>query len=155
MKELSWYIAGPMSNIPQFNFPAFMEAAKTLRQKGYKVINPAELDNLVDFAAAMASPDGAELVYADGSINSKTWGDFLSRDVKLIADECGAMVLLDGWGDSSGARLEAMVAITCDMPLFTYNKSAIYAIPHNTVLTVLSSKLRNFIFTRSLMKEAA
>jgi hypothetical protein len=38
------YLAGPMRGIPQFNFPAFMAAAKQLQKEGYHVFNPADRD---------------------------------------------------------------------------------------------------------------
>lgn len=38
------YLAGPMSNIPQFNFPAFDDAAADLRARGWDIVSPAELD---------------------------------------------------------------------------------------------------------------
>ena len=36
------YLSGPMSNLPNFNFPMFNHWAKYWRERGYKVINPAE-----------------------------------------------------------------------------------------------------------------
>ena len=36
------YLAGPMSGLPQFNYPAFGHAAVTLRGLGYAVLNPAD-----------------------------------------------------------------------------------------------------------------
>ena len=38
-----YYLGGPMSNIPQFNFPRFHEVADTLRASGYNIVSPAEL----------------------------------------------------------------------------------------------------------------
>ena len=58
----------------------------------------------------MASPDGA---MGSGSTVKKTWGDFLSRDVKLIADTVGGIIFLPNWEQSRGARLEAFVGILC------------------------------------------
>lgn len=96
-----------MTGIPHFNFPSFINAAHELRALGHEVVNPVELDNPEDVAAAMASVDGSPIHYESG----KTWGDFLARDVKVIADGAldGVMVL-DGWATSRGARLETFVA---------------------------------------------
>src|SRR3954451_12937594 len=41
----SYYLAGPMSNRPAFNFPAFDEASKKLRSEGYLIVSPAELED--------------------------------------------------------------------------------------------------------------
>ena len=36
------YLAGPMTGLPEFNYPAFHAEAARLRQLGYHVENPAE-----------------------------------------------------------------------------------------------------------------
>jgi hypothetical protein len=111
------YIAGPMTNLPQFNFPAFDHAAKVLRALDYDVVSPAELDSPETRALAMASPDGDPSHYAQGD----TWGDFLARDVKLIADEgIEAIVTLPGWEKSRGARLETFVGRLCGLDIYEY-----------------------------------
>lgn len=106
------YVAGPMTGIPQFNFPAFDAAAKELRDHGWEVTSPAELDDPATRATALASPDGAP---GSGTANDETWGDFLARDVKLLSDgdergQIDAIVVLPGWEKSRGARLETFVA---------------------------------------------
>ena len=104
-----------MTGIPQFNIPAFDSMAEELREKGYTVLSPAELDNEETRREALASPDGAP---GSGSANGETWGDFLSRDVKLIADEVDAIAVLDGWERSRGARLETFVGrMLCGKPV--------------------------------------
>jgi hypothetical protein len=111
------YVAGPMTGIPQMNFPCFDDAASALRQRGYEVVSPAELDSPESRAAALASEDGTPAGYAEG----ETWGQFLARDVKLIADEgIQAIVVLPGWQESRGARLETFVARLCGLPILKY-----------------------------------
>ena len=109
------YVAGPMSGIPQFNYPAFIAAADKLRAAGHEVINPAEMDDPETKAEAMASEDG---VLVGGTCNGETWGDFLARDVKIVADDVDGVVVLDNWFTSRGARLEAFIAVNCQKPVF-------------------------------------
>lgn len=100
------YLAGPMSGLPQFNFPAFYAAAKRLREIGFDVVSPAELDDEITAKAALASAEGKP------QDQSLTWGDFLARDVKLIADGgINGIVFLPNWFKSRGARLEATVGL--------------------------------------------
>lgn len=102
------YLAGPMSGIPQSNFPLFDTVAAVLRGRGWDVISPAELDD----------PDVRAKVLVDKS-TGKTWGEFLARDVKLIADEgVEGIIFLPEWYTSRGARLEAMVGLL--QPNFTF-----------------------------------
>lgn len=122
------YTAGPMTHIPQFNFPAFDNMAKALRLAGHEVVSPAELDDPVDRAAALASPDGSALSYGNGV--KKTWGQFLARDVQLIADDgIEGIVVLPGWENSRGARLETFVASAlCGLPVYTYNAYGLHEV---------------------------
>lgn len=107
------YVAGPMTYYPQFNFPAFDAAANALRDAGFEVISPAELDDPEDRARAMASPDGAPMHYTYG----KTHADFLARDLKIIADRIDAIVVLPGWSKSTGARIETFIGFAYGKPI--------------------------------------
>lgn len=109
------YLAGPMSGHPQFNFPLFDAVADRLRKLGYNIQSPAELDRPETRAAALASHDGSP---DSGTTNGETWGDFLARDVKLIADGVDAVAVMPEWWTSRGARLEAFVATLCDKPVY-------------------------------------
>lgn len=40
------YIAGPMTGLPEFNFPLFFEAEELLKGHGFEVINPAREDGI-------------------------------------------------------------------------------------------------------------
>lgn len=83
------YLSGPMTGIPELNFPAFNAAAARLRASGYEVTNPAEMD----------AADPAPL----------TWEQYLRRDIRALLD-CEAIALLPGWEKSRGAKLEKHVA---------------------------------------------
>jgi hypothetical protein len=43
MKKQRIYLSGPMTGIPENNFPAFHMWAERLRADGYDVVNPAEI----------------------------------------------------------------------------------------------------------------
>ena len=106
----AWYLAGPMSGIPHENIPAFRRASENLRYMGYKIVSPVELDDTESTKKVLADPTGKLVV---GDITGETWGDFLARDVKLIADSVGGLIFLPGWHKSRGARLEAFIGILC------------------------------------------
>jgi len=115
------YIAGPMTHRPKFNYPAFDAAAKALREAGWEVQSPAEMDDPATRARAMRSRTGKPWTKPEAAERGETWGDFLSRDVKLIADsDIGAMCLLPEWETSKGARLEAFVAMNLNYPIYFY-----------------------------------
>lgn len=125
------YLAGPMSGIPQFNFPMFHEAARVLRNRHkLEIISPAETDTPAVQVAAMASKDGK--YDASGKVGGETWGDMLARDVKMLADDgIQGIVLLPGWAKSRGARLEAFVGTLCKLSFFEYVPETEIVIPRN------------------------
>lgn len=81
------YVAGPMSGLPEFNYPAFFAAAKRLAAIGHEPINPARLA---------------------GREECKTWLDFMRASLLDLAVADG-IALLPGWQDSRGAALERRI----------------------------------------------
>ena len=107
------YLAGPMTGIPQFNYPAFFEAADELRWYGYNVINPPESDSLEVRAAAMASLSGdwADLPEPDillPAIIRQNVDDVLSSD---------GIATMFGWANSKGAQFEVALAHRIGIPV--------------------------------------
>ncbi len=81
------YLSGPMTGLPDLNFPAFNAAAFRLRTQGLDVVNPAEIN-----------PDAA-----------LTWEQCMRADIKALC-ECDVIALLPGWEGSKGAHLEVHIA---------------------------------------------
>lgn len=125
-----YYLSGPMSNVPQFNFPLFTEATANLRSAGWNIVSPHEEDAPEVQAAAWASPDGK--VAPGGKIGGKTWGDMLAGDVKLIADDVAGIIFLPDWVRSRGAQLEAFTGLLCSREFYLYDPESLrfaYRIP--------------------------
>ena len=89
------YIAGPMTGLPEFNYPAFFDAAALLESVGHEPINPAR---------------------TDGREGCKGWLDYMRCSLRDIAD-CDGVATLPGWGDSRGAALEVHIARSLDLPI--------------------------------------
>ncbi|MDE2096999.1 MAG: DUF4406 domain-containing protein [Patescibacteria group bacterium] len=115
--DMAWYVCGPMTRVPRFNYPLFHLVAHHLRlYPGLTVISPTELDSKEMQAAAWASPDGDPTKLA--SETGETWGDVLARDVRLIEKQVGRFALLPRWQESRGARLEVFVGLLVGITTF-------------------------------------
>lgn len=90
------YIAGPMTGIPDWNFPAFHEAAERWRAAGWIVVNPAETD--------------------DGD-TTKPRAYYMRLDIQKVL-EVSAVAALPGWHNSTGATLEVAVAREIGIPVY-------------------------------------
>lgn len=107
------YIAGPMRNHAQYNFPAFDAAAEKLRAEGYKVINPADMDRESGLCPSKLPDDWDWSTYPPGTDAS----EFVDRDLDALAT-CDAIYMLPGWEDSQGASAEHAVATWRGLTVF-------------------------------------
>lgn len=98
----SLYVAGPMTGYPEWNFPAFAEAARDLRAHGFEVVSPHEIDLEGGFDP---SGDGAGFDLRAA----------LERDVEEVLKADG-LALLEGWQESSGAVVEVLTAGSAGTP---------------------------------------
>lgn len=99
------YLAGPMSGIPEFNFPAFYRAAYLLKQQGWVVFNPADKEGETLSEASKISGDPVQ-AQKDGF----NFRDVYLWDVTKVI-ESDAIYMLPGWENSPGARGEHAVAV--------------------------------------------
>lgn len=95
------YIAGPMTGIPEFNYPAFFEAAAHWEALGWQVYNPAVHDAI---GADLMDPDEARAM-------------FMRQDLTWVMDS-DAIAVLPGWENSTGARVEVAVARVLLLPVY-------------------------------------
>ena len=92
------YIAGPMTGLPEFNYPAFNAEAARIRALGYHVENPAE---------NKAPENGA-------------WEDYMKLSLRQMLT-CDTVVMLPGWGKSKGALIEYSLAKSLGLELWDAN----------------------------------
>jgi len=104
----SIYIAGPMSGIPEFNFPAFFRAEKFLRSKGYEVFNPAKKEHEAALIASDSFATG-DTDLADASTGFDFKATYL-WDIEHVIKADG-IYMLKGWEKGAGARGEHAVAM--------------------------------------------
>jgi hypothetical protein len=103
------YLAGPMTSIESYNFPAFDAAAKQLREAGHTVFNPAENDRENGFDATGLKGHEA----AEHGFDLRT---ALKQDLSWICDHAEGIALLEGWEKSRGAKAEVALADALVIP---------------------------------------
>lgn len=101
------YLAGPMQGYPDFNFPAFHQAAASLRAQGHMVFSPAEKDIEKHGEDAYLSKTGD---IADANAKGFSLRDALYEDTKFICLEADGIAMLPGWENSQGAQAEWALA---------------------------------------------
>ena len=88
MTHPTLYIAGPMTGLPDFNYPAFNEARERLKEAGYRVLCPTDND--------------------DGGFG-QTWDWYMRAALRQVT-EADAIAVLPDAACSKGAMLEVTVA---------------------------------------------
>jgi hypothetical protein len=88
------FVSGPMTGLPDHNYPAFHAASQQLRKAGHTVVNPA----------------------AAGTVPGWAWQDYMRRGLTSLI-RCDGVALLDGWTASRGAQMEMRVALAMNLPV--------------------------------------
>lgn len=86
------YISGPITGVKNYK-RIFQGAKDALTAKGYDVVNPAELTDVIG--------------------DSFSYDEILVIDLVLLS-RCDAMVQLPGWEESRGANIEYGYALAAD-----------------------------------------
>ncbi len=107
------YISGPMNGMPDLNKDAFDAAAELLRDQGFRVINPVELEHNAHW----------------------TREDYWRRDLGIIAAEVDRLVVLPGWELADGCKAEVCAATRLGIPVMDFLTSRV--IPRKEVCRCL------------------
>lgn len=93
------YLAGPMSGLPEYNYPAFNAADEALTSLGFEVLNPVD----------------AEILNPTPGVH-QNW-DWYMRQAIIMVAQADAIAFLPGWQGSRGARLEHRIGTDLKMPM--------------------------------------
>lgn len=92
------YLTGPMTGLPDFNHPAFHQAADQLRAAGYIVTNPAD----------------------NGRNPDDPWLEHMRTDIILMMQRrCNGIATLPGIGQSQGSLVEIRLGKGLGLPVMT------------------------------------
>lgn len=95
------YISGPMTGLPEYNYPEFFRVQKLIEEQGDVAINPANT----------------------GVQEGWEWKQYLTKDlIDLLQGDVDSVVVLEGWENSKGARLEVHVAKELEIPIYTLDE---------------------------------
>ena len=102
------YLAGPMTGIEHYNFPAFDKARDHLNGLNYRVMSPADLDRAAGFDPERDKFEG------------KNKRDTVERDVMTIIKDIDVMIVLPGYEKSLGCAAELTLAKWIGIPILSY-----------------------------------
>lgn len=111
------YIAGPISADPtrtiEEKIAAFTEAERLLEAEGHEVTSPIK----VPIDCGMDAEECASITrFPDRRGQGHAWECYMAHDLSALV-LCDAIMLLPGWDESPGARLEWTVAWSLRMEI--------------------------------------
>ena len=95
------YVCGPITGLPNMNREAFASAAKQLQDLGHQPVNPHETC--------------ATIVQEHTGTSDELWQKCMRADIRELMT-CDCLVLLPGWHESKGAKLELELAMRLGIP---------------------------------------
>ena len=99
------YISGPIKNMTDGNMPAFDKAEKQLKEMGYETLNPHKIGEELNIR-----------FFEMGKV--PTYEDYLKEDIIQMLAKCEKVLVLPGWRNSKGSKLEIAIALACGIDVF-------------------------------------
>ena len=91
------YLSGAITGIANYAIN-FAKAEKDLKERGYEVVNPVKVGELLEIPEAMSEEN--------------KYSAYMRADIKALMD-CTHIYMLDGFSKLRGANAELDVAIAC------------------------------------------
>lgn len=101
---MKYYLAGPMTGLPNHNFDLFEKVADALRAKGLDVLAPHDKNKHL----------------AEGEREQMGRNHWIRLDLRDLL-KCDALILLPGWENSAGARRELDIALDLSYEVWVLN----------------------------------
>lgn len=102
--EKTYYMAGPMSGLPDYNYPAFTENCAVLRGYGIKILSPHE------------EPWPP---LADEMTKNHLW-DYMMAATRELLERADGIILIPGWCWNKGALKELDIVREAYLPVWYY-----------------------------------
>lgn len=97
----SYYLSGPISGDVEGNLIKFRWATENLREAGYSIVSPVEVCE----QAGLDEP----------------WDWYMRRDIEaMLDDKVRGIIMLPGWEDSKGAKVEMNLAVALGFVILSY-----------------------------------
>ena len=94
-KQFDLYLAGPMRNYENKNKDMFLKVATLLREQGYSVFNPGQVND-----------------------DDMSFQECMRIDLDAVVNRCDGIAFLPDWKLSLGSNAEAFSAFVCGKPGF-------------------------------------
>lgn len=126
------YIAGPMTGIPQFNFPMFDTFRDLYKKMDYEVFSPADHDRALlgrpmDWLPYDQHQEDNWKRWSKNAVHDRTGQtelpslrEMLGADLQWICSEATHIAMTPGWEKSNGARAEHATAVALGLTIHYY-----------------------------------
>lgn len=109
--EKKYYLAGPMSGYPGFNYDSFGRACEVLRDNKVLINSPHEIDHQE----------------TDETRGAKPYEEYMQAGMAVLRESAG-IILIAGWPRSTGAVRELQLAIELNLPVYFFYETADVAV---------------------------
>lgn len=113
-RTLTYYLAGPMSGLPEYNYPRFGQACALLRAEGLEILSPHE----VPWPASQLTLDDKEALW-----------EYMMAGTRELLERASGIILLPGWYTSRGSLAELSLVREAKLPTWFFDVGILTLVP--------------------------